>query len=363
MGKKKEYFLIARNKNSNEYQIIKINNKRRLSLEEIDEFTLNFDNGIRMNDYLMKAKVLDSSGYDFYIANQTNNKMQYLEVVYCSRETRTELLQNVIRASKKKELTKDNESAKSILDSFSIKVFEDRMFNQYIINGKSKLPKKFVDYFVGNQSVNYNAKYRNGAWPITSYSLLRNIIVEMNRYDSNDKLFIYSDKSSRDNELKRRQLDSKLLLETADDYIEGQMDLFSLLDEKSDEDKLIEVLHTFSYLPSETITKNKNGEYCYRVKTFPEYENGDLRKLQTLLTKELAKAIYEMLKVRQTSSIFDDGHYTEELKEARIKITNQLSENRRLLDNAYNWCLVYNKYSERYLGDNYGRQYTKQESN
>ena len=122
MGRRKEYFLIARNKQNNDYQIIKINGKRSLRLEEIDEFTLRFGNSSNMIDYLTKAKVLEFSDCDFYIANQTKQEMNYLEVVYDSRESRTELLSEVITASKQGTLDSNNDTAKRILDNFANKL-------------------------------------------------------------------------------------------------------------------------------------------------------------------------------------------------------------------------------------------------
>lgn len=362
MGRRKEYFLVARNKQNNDYQIIKINGKRSHRLEEIDEFTLRFGNSSNMTDYLTKAKVLEFSDCDFYIANQTNNEMNYLEVAYDSRESRTELLREVITASKAGQLDTNNESAKKILDNFANKVIGDQVFNDYIINGKSKLPKMFVDNFVGNNRANYRAKYKRGSWAIRTYSILRNVTVEMNRYDATNRGFYYSDSRSRANEEARRKLDDKLLVVTDRNYVEGQLTLFDFEDEQSLEDKLIEVLDTFSSIPSDVIVKNKKGELCYRARKFPSYEDGDLNKLRTLLTKELAEIVFGLVSTRQSSSIFDDGTYEEDMKYEKLRLVDKLKEDKTVLNNAYKWCLVYNKYSDRFKGDNYGRQYTKQTS-
>ena len=358
MGRRKEYFLIARNKQNNDYQIIKINGKRSHRLEEIDEFTLRFGNSSNMIDYLTKAKVLEFTDCDFYIANNTKNEMNYLEVVYDSRESRTELLREVIDASKQRSLDTNNEHAKRILDNFANKVSGDPVFNDYIINGKSKLPKMFVDNFVGYNKANYRAKYKRGSWAIKTYSILRNVIVEMNRYDATNRGFYYLDSRSRDNETARRKLDDKLLVVTDKNYVEGQLTLFDL-EESRIEDKLIEILDTLTSLPADVIVKNKKGELCYRRRKFPSYEDGDLNKLSTLLTKELAEIIFDLVSTRQTASIFDDGTYEEDMKYAKLRLVDKLKEDKDVLNNAYRWCLVYNKYSERYLGDNYGRQYTK----
>ena len=360
MGRRKEYFLIARNKQNNDYQIIKINGKRSLRLEEIDEFTLRFGNSSNMIDYLTKAKVLEFSDCDFYIANQTKQEMNYLEVVYDSRESRTELLREVIDASKQGSLDTNNDIAKRILDNFANKVSGDPVFSDYIINGKSKLPKTFVDNFVGYNKANYSSKYKRSPWAIRTYSILRNVIVEMNRYDATNRESYYSDSRSRDNETARRRLDDKLLVVTDKNYVDGQLTSFDLEDEQSLEDRLIEILDTFLGTPADVIVKNKKGELCYRRRKFPAYEDGDLNKLSTLLTKELAEIIFDLVSTRQTASIFDDGTYEEYMKSAKLRLVSKLKEDKVVLNNAYRWCLVYNKYSDRFKGDNYGRrQYTK----
>lgn len=360
MGRRKEYFLIARNKQNNDYQIIKINGKRSHRLEEIDEFTLRFGNSSNMIDYLTKAKVLEFSDYDFYIANQTKQEMNYLEVVYDSRESRTELLREVIDASKQGTLDTNNDPAKRILDNFANKVSGDPVFSDYIINGKSKLPKTFVDNFVGYNKANYSSKYKRSPWAIRTYSILRNVIVEMNRYDATNRGSYYSDSRSRDNETARRRLDDKLLVVTDRNYVDGQLTSFDLEDKQSLEDRLIEILDTFLGIPADVIVKNKKGELCYRRRKFPAYEDGDLNKLSTLLTKELAEIIFDLVRIRQTASIFDDGTYEEYMKSAKLRLVNKLKEDKDALNNAYRWCLVYNRYSDRFKGDNYGRrQYTK----
>ena len=361
MGRRKEYFLIARNKQNNDYQIIKINGKRSNRLEEIDEFTLRFGNSSNMVDYLTKANVINFSDCDFYIANQTKQEMNYLEVVYDSREDRTGLLRSVISASKAGKLDTNNEQAKRILDNFADKVSANPVFNEYIINGKSSIPKIYVDNFVGKNKANYSAKYKRGSWAIRTYSILRNVTVEMNRFDATNRGFYYSDSRSRDNETARRKLDDKLLVLTDKNYVEGQLTLFDL-EESCIEDKLIEILDTLTSLPADVIVKNKKGELCYRRRKFTSYEDGDLNKLSTLLTKELAEIIFDLVSTRQTASIFDDGTYEEDMKYEKLRLVDKLKEDKDVLNNAYRWCLVYNKYSDRFKGDNYGRQYAKQTS-
>ena len=370
MGKKKKYFFIARNKNNNDYKIIKIDGKRSHSLEEIDEFTIKFCSGDNMADYLSKAKVIDCANCDFYIASQTDKRMNYLEVVYSFFEKRAKLLNSVIDSSKNKTLTTINESAKKILNEFAEKMNHDDDFYEYVISGYSRIPKSFIKWFVDNKSVNYNAKYINGAWPIKTYSLLRNVIVEMNRYDANRIEVEYTDIRSKNNEVERRKLDDLLLIETSDDYVEGQLDFTNLLkdeekEEEKEEEKIVEILEVFSNIPVNVIARNSKGQLCFRSKLIPSYEyaGNDKEKLQTLLSKEIAEIVYELVNVRQNTSIFDDGNFEESMDRVKIKLVEKLKENKQVLDNAYQWCLVYNKYSERLKGDLYGRQYTRHESN
>ena len=79
MGKKKEYYLIAQNKeDNNQYYFVKINGKTKLTLEEIDEFTINFDTKEELANHLIETKELATPNYDFFFFFISNNTFSFL---------------------------------------------------------------------------------------------------------------------------------------------------------------------------------------------------------------------------------------------------------------------------------------------
>ena len=83
------------------------------------------------------------------------------------------------------DLGKTNEKVLRIFNKLLTKAYHRGDFYYMIQNGYTGLPKKFVDALAGlreSSSVPYSLKYQE-RWALESYSVIRNIIESLNRFD------------------------------------------------------------------------------------------------------------------------------------------------------------------------------------
>ena len=86
MSKKSMYYLVARNRKTNDFQIIPIAGKYGNSLEEIDLYTTNYSGIQELIQALYSHQVIDEEDMNFFIVSQGNmngeKKVSYLDLLF-----------------------------------------------------------------------------------------------------------------------------------------------------------------------------------------------------------------------------------------------------------------------------------------
>ncbi len=350
--RKKNYYLVARNRDTNDFKILKVYGERGNSLERIDYATSKYTSYEELIDLLYSRERIDSKNYDLFIAYKGNNKeMKYLELIYNSKNDRVADLKSALINSSNGDMKKSPD-AKRIVDKFCQKMEYNDLFYHFIMNGNTNLYKKFIKYFEKTPTFGldedstihskpmYSVKYADGAWVMDSYLLIRNIVEAFNRFDQ------FTEKENRDylneNVPYRKMINNRLMRETSKDFVEGQMNIFDYIEQEqmiSEEDRLIEVMSTIDSIDIDTFIKEKN-KIVLNEEKFASLDEIDLLKLKTLIRGKLLEYIYE----------YCSNKYDIELGQraglSKDKIIDYLRRSKNL-DNAYNWCLIYNKYLDK----------------
>lgn len=418
MGAIKRYYLVIRDRVSNDYNIINISdrnghNNRANRLEVIDDLTMHYRNSNELINDLLEQRYINNSNVDIFIVspNSKGNELSYLELVYNSHSKRDEKLTNIIEAALDKDLTKEEDNIKYILDRFADLMYYDDEFNNIVLFKYSNVANKYINYFKNRKGTKpfYQAKFKDGEWALHSYPLIRNIVDIIDRYDSykrsTSEVFeenldyykrvtpgrrkiskvllndIYNNYFSA-NKDERLNLKNDLLLKTDKNYIEGQMSFDEYMkdlefeDGKKDtyvdmETRLAVVMDVFNKLPRKVFSMLEDGSVIFNTNMFLVYENEKEKDiLSNLLSKDLLKDIdnytVNLSKLKLYSSrVYDTDTLAREASHYENKIYNRLVSNLDELNDAYSWCLLYNKCMEkdfeyrRKLGEDNGKVYDK----
>lgn len=350
MGKINEYFLIARNRLTNQFQVIPVNGKRGCSLEEIDLYTMNYKDAFDLEDSLQEQGIVTGDDTDFFIANQTRvegkKKVFKQEALFSSHR----ILQDVAKNSLAKELSKSETLIDHILDSFAEKMRRDPVLFEQVVSGKTSVYEKYARYFFFTRQDLLGLKYRDGGWARTSYPLVRNVSEASSR--GHDTLSRIGDRMYRD------LLEPKLLEVTDANYDPNQMNFFDFMEipKKINEDQLLEVMNTFENLPSYTITIH-HSRASFHPETFSSYDGDDLDTLMTYLPHSLCLLIHLYLVQRDS---VDSPEREKLLHNSEAEILRFIRNNPGVLEDAHEWCGVYHKYERKSFGDDHGREYQKE---
>ena len=353
MGKSNQYYLVARDRISNEFDIISFLGKRGCSLEEIDLYTTGFKDEEDLAKFLREQGLISNNSTDFFIVNRNKNKSVFKqEVIYSKCST----VRDIAEASLNRNIEKCTTRIDSILDSFADKMRRSPNLYEQVLSGCTNIYEKYAQYFIFTRTNLASIKYRDGGWARTSYPLIRNVVEATSR--GNMRYDYMSDKMYRD------LLDEKLVEVTDPEYNPDQLSLFdSLMDEivPVDEDKLFTVLGTFEKLPATTILMDDKGAY-FNKSLFFDCKREDLDKLSTLLSSDLRLMLRLFLVQRDMYNITSDK--TGSANDIRIKrrqkaLVDLFKNHPEQLNKAYDWCMLYNTYLEKTLGDVDGKEYGK----
>ncbi len=361
--KKNNYFLVARNKDTNTFKILRVYNERGSALEKIDYATSKYNSREELIKLLYEKGRIDSLNTDLFITYKGNNKeMKYLEVIYNSKEDRVQDLRQALVCSSNKKLNTCDE-AKRIVDKFCQKMEYNSEFYNFIMNENTNLFKKFIKYFKKTKTFGldedstihnkpkYSVKYVDGAWVINSYLLIRNIVEAFNRFDK------YNEKENidylNDNVPFRKLLNNRLMIETDSDFIDGQMNIFDYMDmqEKiSDDDKMVEVMNIIDYIGRDTFIKKGSG-IGFNENKFNDYEDIDLEKLKTLIIGKLRGYMYlygfhKYHLDEANKYMMNTLELEKDVRLDRAKIIEYLRQGKNL-DKAYEWTKIFTKYLEK----------------
>ena len=347
MRKGNAYFLVARDRLTNDYEFVSINGKRELSLEEIDSYTTHFKNEVVLEKGLNKIHTISLHGVDFFIVHQNNKKLQKYEVLYEDNDRIRKIADD---------FDNNSEMIDAILDSFAWDMTKKPLLYEQVVTGRTGIYSKYVKYFISNRSKPSTIKYRDGGWARESYPLIRNIVEATSRKTYNYSLIC--DKMYRD------LLDEDLKIKTDSKYNPDQLSLFDnyLFDpNKLDDTKLLNVLGTFIKLPAATILIDDTHAY-FNKSTFSNYADGDLDKLENLLPNDLLLRIRLLLIQRdcmENAFLPYSDKYYRPIEKGQKDLTKLFINHPEMLDKASLWCDLYHSYEEKVLGDVYGREYKK----
>ena len=343
MSKTNEYFLIARNKNTNEFKIIPVNRDRSSSLEDIDLFTIKYQDSIELTKFLNEKGIISSDEYDYFIVNQKKvngkNILKKQEILFKNNKK----IKGIAENSKAKTLYKSNADIDAILDGFAYFMQQESNLWKQVVTNKTNIYSKFADYFMSGRNVDIpTVKYRDGGWARKSYPLIRNIL------EAESRPKVEYDTVKRD--MYRSLLDEKLFDETKETYAENQISMFDIIpEEKEKEERLLEVLNIFENLPRD-IFIIKNDEARFNENLFSSYEDNDLEKFRRNLPDKLQYVLQLLAVHKETYKSMDSFQLP--IKQALNAIVRILKSNKQVLDRAYEWAMLYVKYKEKALGLN-----------
>lgn len=363
MGKKSLYYLVGRNRKSNDFQIVPIDNKYGNSLEEIDLYTTNFSNAFELMKALQSRDMLQEGDVDLFIVSQKEKEgektLTFLDLLYKDSYK----IRDIALSSSNNKMDESSKSINDILNHFCWKMKFEPMFYNMVIYGNTKLYPKFINYFANHRYEDlYRIKYHEGGWVQKSYPLIRNIVDSFHQYDYS---FGNSEHFALDY-IYRELLENSLLEVTSDKYDEKQKNIFELPEPSLNKDeKRKYVMDRFQELPKEVFYQ-KGNNIVFNEELFGSYEDNDLEKLSSLLGNTLP------LHIQLLS--FHTHYYKKGLKEAKdvaeqsrqiqddlYNIYTILEESPDILDSAYQWSLLYEKYCNRIVGDKVGYQYIKKD--
>lgn len=397
-----KYYLVAKSKTSDKFEIVKIKGneiysdesdmlERCFNLERIDLFTSRFKNEESLKGYLKNNGRVNLDDYDLFIVARNGQKIKFLNCLY-NFGTRVELLRSIMQDSDQNKLTANSKTASSLLDDFIKNMFTMDNYYNFVVYGFTDIYKKFIDYVKArNVSLNelLGAKYKDGRWAMTSYNLHRSIIDSYQTYNRHYKdrdMFTSVANSQRKDRLNRESIIPLLLVQTDKDYVDGQISLFDLpveeetkVEEKnvttvsskpikkvaskvSHEDMLVEVMTYLDKFPRGMFI---GDDLHFNERIFPGFDVSGLNKISVRLKRAVNG--YTVNKYHLDRA-YEYGCSTRELSEdlaADKKDILRLLESDGILLKFYNFCHLYDKIEEEYeskvKGDN--KVYGKREDN
>ena len=353
MGKSNMYYLIARNKKTNSFNIIDVGN----SLEEIDLYTINFDNKTQLVKQLVSEGKIDDSDVDTYIVvpkkDNGKNYLNYMDILYSDSSG----IKDISIGFKNKNIP--TILVDETLNYFCFNMQHDSRFYDMVMLGKTNLYKKFTDYFEGRRyDIFYDVKYRDGLWTQKSYPLIRNIYDAFSKYNS-------SYKKDVTDQMYRSVIEDKILFKIDNNNCDNQMNLFDFPifreDNFTNDDKLLEIITMIDNLDKEVFVYTDNKIIVSRDK-FSKMNEERFNYFSNLLDRRLITCIYYYLEHKK---LYESISNNDSINSNYEKLVNSdqrsifaILKNKNVLDDAYSFIKVYNKYI---LGEEYGKQKRKGE--
>ncbi len=395
----RKYFLVARDRQKNDFSIVKLNDKwflgkdasgkqlRANDLFAIDLVTTQFCNSSEMIQRMYSNGYLTSDDVDLFIAKvgkqNGKNCIYTCEVLYNPKKdfpienermiTFREIANSFLN---KKESDVRNQIC-LLYDKFCSKMFYCRDFSSFIYHDSTRVPRKIVDYFYSLKDLSgpaYEFKFKE-SWVLKSYFAIRSVVDAFNQYDKGEQSFLDTLHSER------KKIYDRLLLELDPSYIEGQMSLFddlseskylekaesSVLDssinvvhsviEPSEKEKKSQILLNLYDLPVDVFTIHSSKVH-FRTDFFTSYPNEEDKKLLcSLRDKELTAIYFYALHNSMYHEAYARNENTlyleEELRSDLKKVSNCL-KNSKSLDRVFYWTRAYQRavdYSSTYFTD------------
>lgn len=359
------YYLIARNIDTNQFKILELKSKwylkdgsdqvkRANRLEEIDLVTTRFKSKEEMAERLFKNNYINHLNYDFFIVRERKSKedknLKIFETIYNTKESRTNYFRTIAYESLKHNINISRSNIR-LMDKFVTKLYYSDSYRKIVNERLTGLPKKLVDIF-GNISpkntIPYNLKYQN-RWIMNNYSISRNIIDSFNRYDNLNGDFNNHIRYYKQYANDRAKIKNELLEVCSKDYITGQLSFF----QKPIEEKKINKEEKYNYVMSKIKNfgfKNlirEEKKVIVNLNGLAEPSKNDVKILKKSLPSKLLTDIYlynlHKSKLEACKDSFGETSLLyEDLRQDIKDIKKSLSKD-EILDRTYQYLLVYNR--------------------
>ena len=407
----KKYYLIAREKESNKFEILKLEDSwyldeqqatgkvtRDNDLEAIDLVTSNFGSQGELASRLFENGYIDNPNVDIFIASKKKKDgtsyIKFDEVVYGRENSRrTEALKTIARNSLNGNMNTDKKATGSIYDDIIMLVYGSSDFCSMIMDGETNISRRMAEELARvphYSDIPYELKYEK-SFSFGNYREARNVVEAMNRLER------FSD-SSRENRVEKNQayieenysdrmaLVPELSLRLEPDYCEGQLSLFEFFNERdrtqireatqvlSREAKVqrpsnhrvsepkknltvsemtSEVFRILETVPTNLFVRNE-GKFSINEKAFdcPLLDNEKFR-LNHLLTGNLPKFFMDYAMHKEALQYAENsGEYHEaaELREScdRDKYAIKMRfKSTKCVADTYEWCKLFEKCKQR----------------
>ena len=358
MGRKSLYYLIARDRETNDFSIVKINQKRGVTLEDIDLYTTQFSDANQMRDMLQADSVITYDDVDFFVASPSkvngNIELKKYEVLYKNNDS----IQKIAENSKINKISRSDEQIDRILDYFATQVKSRPALYDLLITGKTNIYEKYAKYFAyTNYNVLKSIKYLDGGWARISYPLIRNVLEALSSVER--------DYSRTSDEMHRDLLDSKLKQVTARDYDENQLTMFDMypLEEEQYASSVHKAMKTFETLPRDVFTNTPEGIHI-NTSMFYDCDTWDVERLDSFLPTQLMSRIQMLLIHRDylnNSKYPFCNSYLSSVERDQEGIIKFLRNNQQKMNQIINWCDIFESNRDKVLGDEYGYQKRKEQ--
>lgn len=402
------YFLIARSRKDNSFTVLKLQETwylgrekgrqgvltRENDLEAIDLVTTRFGSEEEMANRMAMNGYIPDSDVDIFIASkrQKDGKsyIRFDEVIYNpDKDRRIDSLRRIALTSLASDFKDDKYDIDSIYDEVIALSYMADDYLAMLLDGDMNVSLRFAEQLRGVQQyseIPYFLKERVG-FGADSYLVLRNIVESINRLEqvsthSRADRFAQNADFIGKNLSGRMALVPDLAMQLDKSYVEGQLSLFSLLDDKgkeqvveatkkvaeeeklipqkihiprsgvSDYDKRKEVFRVLRHAEGKVFYKDKETD-TYKVNydvftSYPPTED-EARKLNTYLTGKLPKYFahyiydYRMLCECQKDSFTPPSEIAELQTEVEydIRKVDARFKSAKTLNMAYEWCMLY----------------------
>lgn len=383
----KKYFLVARYKNTNQFSIIKLNDKwflgkdgvsqdyRANDLAAVDLVTTRFFSETQMIDRMYQNGYISSTDVDLFIATgkKHNGKpyVQTYEILYgASDDEFMRSFRGVADSFLRGKGESSLDSIKNIYNEFCMRMYQQRSFFSFVSQGGTNVAKRIVDYFSSFcnwQNPAFSFKFKE-SWVLKSYTAIRNIMESFQRYDMASGDVFQELPNIKYKTQERNKISASLLSEMDPSYMEGQMNLFDLSfpevkdttpkriepeiisdsGEKvfSPEEKKSQVMLTLSDLSMNTFCFDDNKKAMISPKLFPFYPSIKDQEIieHSLCPRDLSCMYWYTLHNTSYSEacrcLANTLELEEELRKDVRRITSLLQKPKSL-DRIFVWCRTY----------------------
>ena len=229
MSKSNRYFLIARDRLTNDFQIIPVTDEYGSSLEEIDSYTTDFLDEKDFQEKLSHKGFSFANPNDFYIVTQVKrggqNYLNQLEVLYADSRD----IQEVADRSLHKRMESSIGVIHQIYNRFFRYLQQRSDFYDFVVFGNTNLYKEFVDSLTDSRYEDLSqVQHGPKRWILESYILIRNVLETESRFRDQYR-DLRRDESFRD------ALKPELMKITHKDYDPNQISFFDFDSLEGDE--------------------------------------------------------------------------------------------------------------------------------